>query len=54
MELYNNVFIPGERTYLTKEMIVAKLLKAREALIVQTNGLFLDLIDGLINKVADI
>jgi phosphoenolpyruvate carboxylase len=51
LELYNNVFIPGERTDLTKEMIVAKLLKAREALIYQTNGLFLDLIDGLINKV---
>jgi phosphoenolpyruvate carboxylase len=51
LELYNNVFIPGERTDLTKEKIVAKLLKAREALIYQTEGLFLDLIDNLINKV---
>ncbi|HTB53206.1 MAG TPA: phosphoenolpyruvate carboxylase [Ferruginibacter sp.] len=51
LELYNNVFIPGERTDLTKEIIISKLLKAREALIYQTNGLFLDLIDGLINKV---
>lgn len=50
-ELYQNIFIPGHRTPLTKQDIINPLLKVREILIYETNGLFLHLIDNLINKV---
>lgn len=50
-ELYQNIFIPGQRTELTKQDIIRPLLKVRETLIYETNGLFLHLIDSLIYKV---
>lgn len=50
-QLYNNIFIPGHRTQLTKNGIVAELNKIREILIYQHNGLFVQLVDNLINKV---
>jgi phosphoenolpyruvate carboxylase len=50
-QLYNNIFIPGNRTDITKKDILKILNKVREILIYQHNGLFCHLIDGFINKV---
>jgi phosphoenolpyruvate carboxylase len=50
-QLYDNIFIPGHRTSLTKKDIHASLNKIKEILIYQHNGLFLHLINNLINKV---
>src|SRR6185295_17613884 len=51
VQLYENIFIPGQRTFLTKQGILDALNKIREILIYQHNGLFQYLVDGLINKV---
>ena len=50
-QLYDNIFIPGNRTSLTKKEILDTLNKIKEILIYQHNGLFLHLINNLINKV---
>lgn len=50
-KLYANIFIPGERTALTKEEILGALNAIREIIVHQHNGLFLHLLDNLINKV---
>lgn len=50
-QLYHNIFIPGERTNISKEDIVADLNKIRDILIYQHNGLFVHLVDNLMNKV---
>jgi len=50
-EMYNNIFIPGQRTALNKQKILESLNKIREILIYKHNGLFLYLIDNFINKV---
>lgn len=50
-QLYENIFIPGQRTFLSKQGILDALTKIREILIYQHNGLFQHLVDGLINKV---
>lgn len=50
-QLYTNIFIPGQRTMLTKEEILVSLNKIKEIIIYQHNGLFLHLINNLINKV---
>ncbi|UAY53018.1 phosphoenolpyruvate carboxylase [Ferruginibacter albus] len=50
-KLYNNIFIPGQRTPLSKQLMLESLNKVRDILIYENNGLFLDLIDNLINKV---
>ncbi|MEO6187777.1 MAG: phosphoenolpyruvate carboxylase [Ginsengibacter sp.] len=50
-QLYNNIFIPGNRTRLSKEDILGTLNTIRETLIYQHNGLFLYLVDNLINKI---
>jgi len=50
-QLYNNIFIPGNRTDITKEDILRVLTQIRDTLIYQHNGLFLHLVDNLINKV---
>lgn len=50
-QLYNNIFIPGQHTGLSKEGVLSALHKIREILIYQHNGLFLHLVDNLINKV---
>ncbi len=49
--LYNNIFIPGQKTNLTQEEILASLISIREIIIHQHNGLFLSLVDNLISKV---
>ena len=51
VKLYNNIFIPDQKTDLTKEEILAALKQIREILIYQHNGLFLHLVDNLISKV---
>ena len=50
-QLYNNIFIPGQRTALTKESILDSLLRIRDILTYQHNGLFQHLVDNLISKV---
>ncbi|MCW3111410.1 MAG: phosphoenolpyruvate carboxylase, partial [Segetibacter sp.] len=50
-QLYNNLFIPGQRTEITKEKILDALEKAREVTVFQHNGLFVSMIEDLINKV---
>ena len=50
-KLYNNIFIPGQRTDLTKKEILQTLEQIRETLIYQHNGLFLNLVNSLISKV---
>jgi phosphoenolpyruvate carboxylase len=51
VKLYNNIFIPGHRTDLTKKEILDSLLRIRDILIYQHNGLFQHLVDNLISKV---
>nr|MBA4167217.1 phosphoenolpyruvate carboxylase [Chitinophagaceae bacterium] len=51
IKLYDNIFIPGNRTDLTKKDILDSLLRIREILVYQHNGLFLHLVDNLISKV---
>lgn len=50
-KLYNNIFIPGHATDLTKEEILETLHSIREIILYNHNGLFLNLVDGLINRV---
>jgi phosphoenolpyruvate carboxylase len=50
-KLYNNIFIPNQRTDLSKEEILADLAEIREIVIYQHNSLFLNLVDNLIGKV---
>ncbi len=50
-QLYNNIFIPGNRTDINKNDILEILNDIREILIYRHNGLFCYLIDDLINKV---
>jgi phosphoenolpyruvate carboxylase len=51
VKLYNNIFIPNQRTDLSKEEILEQLTKIREILIYEHNGLFLHQVDNLIGKV---
>ena len=51
MKLYNNIFIPGNRTDLTKEEVLRYLMEIRNIIVHEHNGLFLHLLDNLINKV---
>jgi len=50
-EMYNNIFIPGQRTAINKKHILEELNKIKEILIYKHNGLFLYLIESFINKV---
>jgi phosphoenolpyruvate carboxylase len=50
-KLYNNLFIPGVKTTLAQEEILADLEQIREILVRDHNGLFLPLLNNLINKV---
>lgn len=49
-KLYNNIFIPGHRTDLSRVEILDALLRIRNILIYQHNGLFQHLVDNLISK----
>ena len=51
IKLYNNIFIPGQKTNLTKNEILQTLQEIRNIIIHQHNGLFLHLVNSLINKV---
>ena len=50
-QLYNNVFIPGQRTLLHKQDILTTLQNLMATLQKDHNGLFGDLLENLINKV---
>ena len=49
-QLYDNIFIPGYQTDLSKKYILDELNKIKEIIIYQHNGLFLHLVNNLINK----
>jgi phosphoenolpyruvate carboxylase len=51
VKLYNNIFIPDQKTDLTKEEILGALKQIRETVIYQHNNLFLPLVNNLISKV---
>lgn len=50
-KLYNNLFVPGYKSDISKKEILDTLLQIKETLVYKHNGLFLDLIESLINKV---
>lgn len=50
-QLYDNIFIPGFQTDLSKQSVIDELNKIKEIIIYQHNGLFLHLVNNLINKV---
>lgn len=49
--LYNNLFIPGYKTKIEKEQILHTLLQVKDIIIHQHNGLFLHMVNNLINKI---
>ena len=51
-KLYENIFIPGHRTELSQVEIINSLYEIKNILIHQHNGLFVHLVDNLINKVS--
>ena len=50
-KLYNNIFIPGNRTALTKDEVLQTLNEICNTLVRQHNGLFIGQVRNLINKV---
>lgn len=52
IKLYNNIFVPENKTELSKHEIIDPLKQIREILIYQHNSLFLHLVDNLISKVS--
>ncbi len=50
-QLYDNIFIPGYQTDLSVQYILDELNKIKEIIVYKHNGLFLHLINNLINKV---
>lgn len=50
-KLYNNIFIPGMRTDLGQREILETLQEIRQTLLYQHNGLFIGLVNNLINRV---
>ncbi len=50
-KLYNNLFIPGYKTNLKKDEILNTLLQIKDIIIHQHNGLFLHMVNNLINKI---
>ncbi len=51
VKLYNNIFIPDQRTDLSRDEILDVLTQIREIIIYQHNSLFLAMVDNLIGKV---
>ncbi|HVG14010.1 MAG TPA: phosphoenolpyruvate carboxylase, partial [Chitinophagaceae bacterium] len=51
VKLYNNLFIPGRKTDITKQEILEALTSIRDIVIYQHSNLFLPTLDKLINKV---
>lgn len=50
-KLYNNIFIPGQKTELTEHEITDPLYKIRDVINEQHNGLFVSMVENLLNKV---
>lgn len=50
-QLYDNIFVPGYQTDLTKNDILAALEKVKTMIVENHNGLFLHLVTELVNKV---
>lgn len=50
-KLYNNLFIPGFKTNLKKDEVLITLNQIKEVIIHQHNGLFLHMVNNLINKI---
>jgi phosphoenolpyruvate carboxylase len=50
-KLYDNIFIPDLKTELTKEDIITELEKVKVMIVYNHNGLFLHLVNQLVNKV---
>ncbi len=50
-QLYNNIFIPGNRTSLTSKEIIDVLNTVKQKIVYYHNGLFLHLVDNLLNKI---
>jgi phosphoenolpyruvate carboxylase len=50
-KLYNNIFIPEQKTELSRQEILDPLIQIREIIIYQHNSLFVHLVDDLIGKV---
>lgn len=50
-KLYNNIFIPGHRTSLSKDEILTTLEQIRQTIIYNHNSLFVQLVESLITKV---
>src|SRR5690606_3710486 len=50
-QLYQNIFLPDSKTNISKKDILHVLKQIKETIIVQHNGLFLHLVENLINKV---
>lgn len=51
-KLYSNLFIPGFKTNLSREEMLNTLVQVREIIVYQHNGLFLHMVDNLINKIG--
>lgn len=49
--LYRNIFVPGNQTEVTKEKILEALEKAKKITVDEHGGLFVSLIENVINKV---
>lgn len=52
VKLYQNLFIPGHNTNLRKSDVLKPLLEIKDIIIHRHNGLFLHLVDQLIDKVG--
>jgi phosphoenolpyruvate carboxylase len=50
-KLFTNLFVPGYKTKLNKEEILQPLLLIKDIIIHQHNGLFLHMVNNLINKI---
>lgn len=50
-KLYDNLFIPGHQVDISAEEILGILRGIRETLVYQHNGLFVSMLDGLMNRV---
>ena len=50
-QLYNNLFIPGQKTAINIAEFIRDLNNIKEMIIYKHNGLFLHLVDNLINKI---
>jgi phosphoenolpyruvate carboxylase len=50
-KLYENVFIPGQRTSLSQQELIKTLLGVKKTLLSDHNGLFVNLVENLVSKV---